>query len=105
MTKKAQIAFTGEVHKAQCQCHKGQWLVVIFMIHPYQGRIYLHNVAFKTEAEAEAELQSCVELAAMEVMTTAGLKKDLVKKVEVSHGDDAIKSESKFMNEHNPILH
>lgn len=105
MKKKPQIAFMGEIQKAQCECHKGQYLVLIFMIHPRQGKIYLHNVPFKTKAEAEKQLQPCVELAAEEAMGLMGVRKDSLRKVEVSHNEDAVKSEKKFLNEHNPKLH
>ena len=99
------IGFTGEVVAAECKCHKGQFLAVIYMIHPEQGRIYLHNVPFKTESEAAKELDNVVMLAAETVLQEMGLKKDEAKRIGVFHGAEAEKAEQRQLNEVNKNLH
>lgn len=101
----SEIAFVGEVQPANCDCHKGQFLCVAFLIHPIQGRVYLGNAAFATEEIAEKELGGFVNHVAAEVLEEMGLKPENAVKVDRTHGDDAMKSERDFRSRNNPNLH
>lgn len=105
MKNKTQIGFAGEVQPANCECHKGMYMCVAFLIHPEQGRIYLGNNAFPTEEIAKKELDGFVKVAALETLKIMGLEPDEAEKVTVTHGDEAVKSERRIMAENNPNLH
>lgn len=110
MEKKAttEIGFMGEVQPANCECHKGQFICVAFLLHPLQGRVYLGNAAFETEKIANENLDKFVNFTAGEVLKEMGLTRENAVKVEITHGDEALKSEARVMKDHresHPDLH
>lgn len=103
-----EIGFTGEVHQAICECHDGQFFIVVFCIHPTKGRSVLPvgtSQHFKTEEEANKNLESEVMKVAKVVLKQSGLSVDQAAKVTVAHGDDAIANERRLIREGNPNLH
>lgn len=102
---KTEIAFTGFIEPAQCECHKGQFMVVACIIHPIMGRQSIGNKAFQTEKEAEDNLAAFVQKAAFDVLEEAGLDPKDATKIEITHDDEAVKSELRVMRENNVNLH
>lgn len=100
-----ELAFTGEVIEAGCECHKGEIVVVVFAIHPTMGRITLGHKNFKTVKEGEEALQATVMECAEAFMKKFGLKKETAKNIKISTGEDALKDEQRYMNEYNKDLH
>lgn len=105
MKNKSEIGFAGLVEPANCECHKGQFMAVAFLIHPTQGRIHLANNAFPTEAAANAELDNFVKAVAYATLREMGIEPLKAAKVTVTHNDEAMKSEQRYMNAHNENLH
>lgn len=101
----SELAFMGEVKPAECDCHKGKFFCVAFLIHPTEGRVYLGNAVFDTESKAEKELNKFVSFVAAEVLEEMGLKPENAVKIDKTHGDDALKSEREFRARNNPNLH
>lgn len=94
---KTEIGFTGEVHPAMCPCHEGQFLVVVFQIHPEYGRIPVGQQMFKDEAKANDGLEGAVMAVAKQLIESVGLKVDEAARVVVAHGDEALAMEERMM--------
>ncbi len=94
---KTEIGFTGEVHPAACPCHQGQFLVVVFQIHPALGRIPVGQQMFKNEDLANDGLEKTVLAVATSLIESVGLKVDEAARVTVAHGDQALAMEERLM--------
>lgn len=103
---KSEVGFTGEVGPAMCQCHAGQYVVLVFLINPFtQGREPCGFKVFKTEAEAQEKMESVVMHFAEIKLAEAGLKIEEAISVEAVRGDAAIERENRLYRNQNPNLH
>lgn len=100
-----QIGFFGEVLEASCDCHKGQFFIVVFVVDPILGRQLIADKPFKTEKEANENVADFVKSVSVKFMASLGIKTEDVVKIEELHGKDAFKRETSFVNENNPNLH
>lgn len=97
-----QMLFGGEVHPAPCDCHKGQWVAVIFAYMPEtDDRTMIANKLFPTEADAEKDLPDLVNACADEILAKMGLKRDEALAVEIG-GQELF---DRYQNGRNPNLH
>ena len=105
MKKKLEIAFSGEVGVADCPCHKGKPTAVAFVVHPLEGRRVIDVKHFDTDAEAEEGLLPFVKECAAKILKLMGLEPDAARKTTITNGEDAVRSEQKYMAERNQNLH
>lgn len=99
------IGFIGEVHPAECECHKGQFLVAVFCIRENLPRSFCGNKMFETEQLAEQNLEATVSECADAILAQMGLSQESANERTVSRGDAAFADENKLRNETNPNLH
>lgn len=108
MKKKTnEIGFFGVVEPSNCECHPGMFIAAAFLLHPIQGRIYLGNKAFATEAQANAELDQFVKAVAFDTLREMGLEPDKAKSITIARDDEAdqhLKRMSRGIDP-NPTLH
>lgn len=103
-----EVGFMGAVQPAQCDCHKGQFFALVFLLHPVLGRVPVANEPFPTEAIATERLDGFVKEIAFQTIEAMGLDPKAAVKIEVTHDDEATKSEARVMKKHNatnPNLH
>ena len=100
-----EIGFTGEIHQAECPCHKGQFLMAVFCIRENLPRAFCGNKMFETKQLAEQNLEATVNECADAILSQMGLSQDTANERIVSHGEAAFAAESKLRNETNPNLH
>lgn len=103
-----EFGFTGEVHQAQCPCHSGKFLIVVWAIHPEHGRSPFPvgtSQHFDTQEQANKGMEAETMVVAKAFLKSIGLSTDDAAKVTVAHGEDAIKNEQRMIRESNPNLH
>lgn len=100
-----QIGFGGDIIKATCKCHEGQFVVRVYAAIPGSEPETLDTFEFKTEKEAEDKLDGLVKDTAHKFLRTVGLDPNLASNVTVSHGDEAVRNELRLRNNSNPNLH
>ena len=106
MSETTEIAFTGELLEAQCECHKGQWIGVAYLLHPQKGSIVAGTTMFKTKALGEEHLAGFVTTVAQDHLAKHGLDIKDAKDIRVSHGQDADRETRRFFKtESNDKLH
>lgn len=94
----------GEVLEATCECHKGQWFTVVFLLHPVEGKVELGNNAWPDEETAKRELERFVQVTAEEVLKESGMNPDEAKRT-VFTGENALKDFKKYVRESDTNLH
>lgn len=105
MSLTSEVGFTGHIEPAQCECHKGQFMATVFLVHPVAGHIHLANCAYPTEAIAEKELDGFVKAVAVETMKDMGIKEDSIVQRTITRGPEAVKSVQRLINGANENLH
>ena len=100
-----QIGFGGDIIKATCKCHEGQFLVRVYASIPGSDPETLSTFEFPTEKEAEEKLDGLVKDTAYKFLRIVGLDPALATNVTVSHGDQAVRDELRMRNNSNPNLH
>ena len=99
------FGFTGEVVMAKCQCHKGMFAALVFLVVPGEQRQLLDNKEFKTEKEAEEALDQFVHDTAKDFLNSIGLEPDEAHTIEKHHGEAALAAEQRVQREGNTTLH
>lgn len=79
-----EIAFMGEIQKAKCKCHHGQFVVGVFLVTPNGDQIFVGSELFESEKKAEKKMPKLVEKLAKEVLKKMGLARDKARSVRVS---------------------
>lgn len=100
-----QVGFGGEVLKAGCPCHSGQFFVRVYAVIQGGDSEELGRVPFATEEEATQKMDSVVKSIAHDFLNSVGLKPELAANVTVTHGDEALIAEQRVRNNNNPRLH
>lgn len=104
--KITEIGFTGTVQPAACPCHSDHFATVVWLIHPDHGEaVYCSDAIWKTEAEANAELEGFVKYTAAKVLKSMGLSMENAAKITVAHNENAVKAERNLRASLNPNLH
>ena len=98
------VSFMGQVLEATCECHKGQWLTVAFLLHPVEGKVELGNNAWPDEETAKRELERFVQVAAEETLKIVGMNPEESKRT-VFTGENAEKDFNKHLRESDTSLH
>ena len=86
------LAFAGAVFKGTCKCHKNQFGCIAVIIDPDGVEHKLGEVFFKTEIEAEKNLDKFVQYIAKEFMAEMGLDPDHASKTKHVTGKAAVKA-------------
>lgn len=100
-----EMAFGGKIHDTVCECHRGQFVVVVKQFHQELGQMVIGTEIFKLKSDAESNLEKTVMKFAKKILESEGLKIDDASQVTVAHGDDADKNIRRVLNENNPNLH
>ena len=82
---KTTLSFTGEVHPAECECHK------VFAIN-HRGKQYIDKKLFGTEADANANLEAYTNEVACQACRALGYEPELASHKEIKHGEEATKA-------------
>lgn len=98
------IAFMGEVLQANCECHKGQWFTVAFLIEDDGNRIPIADHLWPDEKSAKDGLENFVRKAAEEVLKEVGMNPDEAKRT-IFIGLNAEEEFKKHLKETNTNLH
>lgn len=96
------LVFQSGVYPAQCECHKGQFHVVVFFVSPEGEKTPAHAEPFATEAEAEANVERITREVADFVMQEAGIEPEQISDVKVFKKED---DKPAFETDHNQTLH
>lgn len=103
-TQKA--GFVGIIKRADCHCHKGLFVVDVFLLDPIEQEAHLiDQVFFKTETEAKMKMVDVVRESAAIYLENAGVEIDSIVETEQAVGNEADKMADNFMREQNPNLH
>lgn len=102
---KIEMAFGGEIHNTVCDCHRGQFVVVVKQFHHELGQRIIGQEIFKTEDLAKQNLEQTVMKFAKIILESEGFKIEEAAEVTIAHGDDADKNIRRVLNENNPNLH
>jgi hypothetical protein len=98
------ISFSGDVIKAQCECHAGQFVGRAFLIE--NGKLkQLAHTYFVSEEQAAEHLDGFVFAVADEHLKRIGLSVESAKHVTVVRDNEAETATQKSMNQSNPNLH
>lgn len=100
-----EMAFGGEIHDTVCECHKGQFVVVVKQFHSELGQRVIGTEIFKLKSEAEASMEKTVTKFAEKILESEGLKIDQASAITVAYGYDAEQNIRRVLNENNPNLH
>ena len=88
-----EMAFGGEINDTVCECHKGQFVVVVKQFHSELGQRVIGTEIFKLKSEAEANMEKTVMKFAEKILESEGLKIDAEQNIR------------RVLNENNPNLH
>lgn len=100
-----EMAFGGEIHDTVCECHKGQFVVVVKQFHSELGQRVVGTEIFKSMPDAQANMEKTVMKFAEKILESEGLKIDQASAIKVAHGDDAEQNIRRVLNQNNPNLH
>lgn len=103
-----EVAFMGEIQPANCECHKGKFFCVVYVVHGSKPPQHVANIAFDTSEECEREMPNVMKKVAEEILGAAGLKPENANAFTRGFGDDAEKLLKDFQarqRSSNPNLH
>lgn len=98
------IAFMGEVLEATCECHKGQWFTVAFLIEDDGNRIPVADKLWSDEKTAKDNLETFVRKSSEEVLKEVGMNPDDAER-SIFTGLNAEEEFKKHLKETNTNLH
>lgn len=98
------VSFMGKVLEATCECHKGQWFTVAFLIEGNQERIPIADHLWSDKKSAKDGLENFVRKAAEETLKIIGMNPDEAK-LTVFTGENAEKDFKKYLRESDTNLH
>lgn len=102
-TELVEIGFLSSIGLANCECHAGQWAIIVWMVQPGQPDTPIAQKHFTTEKQADDAVESFVKKSAEDQLKKMGVS--IETETDVMHGDDALKNLKEFKNNNNPNLH
>lgn len=100
-----QVGFGGHVAPAECECHRGQFVVHVYAVISGGKSEPIGAVEFPTEELAAEKMPEVVKDFAHKFLASVGMDPMLASKVTVTHGDEAVAAEQRVRNNNNPLLH
>lgn len=90
------FGFSGEVVPAKCACHKGQFKVEVSVCMTGQKPVIVGFIPFKTQEEAEDEIDLVTYFFAEKVIRDMGLRVQDAESVSIARGDEAAAMISRY---------